>query len=138
MKEEKLKILEMIQAGKVNAVEGLELLEAPQESEPREEPAHCTGAKRCLRVKVNDSTGAKKVDVKIPMNLVKIATKFAGTAFIPDEARAEMSRKGIDLSQVDFEELIRMIDEGLSDGRLVDVDVEDPKDGRVRVEVYVE
>lgn len=122
MNEEKLGFPEMSQDGKVNAVGG---------------SVSRTGANRFLRIKVNNSTGTTNVDVRIPLKLVKIATRFAGMNFVPKEAREEMRQSGIDFSQIDFDELIRMIDEGLADGRLVDVDVEDPKDGRIRVEIFV-
>ena len=49
-----------------------------------------------------------------------------------------MNRKGIDLSQIDLEELVRMIEEGLIDCKLVDIDVNDPEKGPVKVEVYVD
>lgn len=123
MNEEKLRFPEMNPDGKGGAGEG---------------SASRTGANRHLRVMLSDSTGFKKTDVKIPINLIKIATKFAGMSFIPEEARAEMSRNGIDLAKLDFQELVGMIDEGLSDGRLVDIDFEDHKDGKTRVEIFVD
>jgi hypothetical protein len=42
------------------------------------------------------------------------------------------------LNQIDFEELIEQIDRGLVDGKIVDIDADDPKEGHVKVEVYVE
>ncbi|HBE77936.1 MAG TPA: hypothetical protein DDW65_09190 [Firmicutes bacterium] len=147
MSEEKLKILQMIQEGKINAAEGLELLKALEESE---EPA--TGnktiftsavspnlANRFLRVRVYTENNTK-VNVNLPLGLLKVASKFAnfGTRFIPEAAREEMNRKGIDLDQINFEELIEQINQGLVDGKIVDIDVNDPNEGQVKVEVYVD
>ena len=38
--------------------------------------------------------------------------------------------QGIDLRKIDFDEIINLVDQGLSDGRLVDVETEDEKEGR--------
>lgn len=107
-----------------------------QQVEPAAKQAPHSSAKRFLRVIVTSSSGVQKANVNIPLGLVKVAVKF-GMGFIPEKARAEMLQKGIDLAQIDLDELVRLIDEGVSDGRLVDVDVDDPKEGRIRVEVYV-
>jgi hypothetical protein len=82
---------------------------------------------------------AKKVNVNIPLNLVKVASKFAvfGMGFIPEEARKELERKGIDLSQLDLEEVLALIEQGLDVDKLVDIDVDDPEERRAKVEVYV-
>lgn len=58
--------------------------------------------------------------------------------FIPGEARQEMEKKGINLSEIDLEELVQMIEQGLVDEKLVDIDVDDPEEGRVRVEICVD
>jgi hypothetical protein len=49
-----------------------------------------------------------------------------------------MKKQGIDLTKIDFNELMQLIDQGLSDGRLVDVETEDEEEGKMKVEVYVE
>jgi hypothetical protein len=144
MSEEKLKILQMIQEGKINAAEGLELLKALEESETENETKVSSAvpsglAKRFLRVRVYTENNTK-VNVNLPLGLLKVASKFAnfGTRLIPEAARDEMNRKGIDLEQIDFEELVEQINQGLVDGKIVDIDANDPKEGQVKVEVYVE
>ncbi|MGE5582454.1 MAG: ComZ family protein [Bacillota bacterium] len=139
MSDEKLRILEMIESGKLSAAEGLELLKALDEPEPKPATAPSQLSKRFLRVRI-DSAGATKVNVNVPLSLIKVASKFAGIGmkFIPEEARLEMEKKGIDLSQINFEELLSLIEQGLSDGKLVDIDINDPDEGRVKVEVYVD
>ncbi|MEW6621947.1 MAG: hypothetical protein AB1420_02245 [Bacillota bacterium] len=146
MQNEKLKILEMIQEGKISSAEGLELLNALQDADKPEKNTligkiDANMKERFLRVRVSgDGTGVKKVDVNIPLSLLKVASKFInfGMGMIPKEAMEQMEQKGIDISKIDFDELIQLIDQGLSDGKLVDVDVNDPEQGRIQVEVYVD
>lgn len=137
MNDEKLKILEMIQQGKITAAEGLELLKALEETDTKAETP-VNYSKRFLRVRV-DGEKTLKVNVNIPMNLIKSVTKLANVAmaFIPAEAKGEMEKKGIDLEQL-LTELIKELEQGTSDGKLVDVDVDDPHEGRIKVEVFVD
>ncbi|MEN6390160.1 MAG: hypothetical protein ABFD04_07050 [Syntrophomonas sp.] len=135
MSQEKLRVLELIQEGKVNAEQGLELLQA---MEPGAKETPSGNSDRVFRVKVDgDKT---KVNVNIPMRLVRVASKFVGLGmnFIPPEARSEMDKRGIDLSEIDFKELVDLIDQGLVDGKLVDIEVDDPNEGHMTVAVYVE
>lgn len=142
MSDEKLKILEMIQNGKITPAEGMELLEALNESKPEDskrtvESPGLVLAERFLVVKVNSYNA--KVNVNIPLNLLKATSKFVsmGMGLIPEEARREMLIKGIDIGKFDFEEFVALLDKGLADGRLVDVESED-EHGMTKVEVYVE
>ncbi|MCL6613632.1 MAG: hypothetical protein K6U03_03250 [Firmicutes bacterium] len=139
MSEEKLRILQMIQEGKISAAEGLELLEALEEPQAETGEPAPAGKARFFRVRVYGEK-VPKVNVNIPLSLIKAASKFAnfGMAFIPEEARREMERKGIDLSQIDLAELVSQIEQGLCDGKIVDVDIDDPEEGKMRVEVYVD
>ncbi|WP_240986710.1 SHOCT-like domain-containing protein [Acididesulfobacillus acetoxydans] len=160
MNEEKLKVLEMIQEGKISAAEGMELLKAfdeGQDGEPylgqrragsapkdqaQDQETHggatSSAAEHFLRVRV---TGDKsnKVNVNIPFSLIKSASKLAryALAFIPAEARAEMEKKGLDPYDINIEELVRLLEQG-TDGKLVDIETEDEYQGKVKVEVCVE
>lgn len=138
MSEEKVKILEMIQQGKITATEGLDLLEALDGPETVQTGSVPRVGDRFLRVRVNGDKA--KVNVNIPLSLLKATSKLAALSmnYIPEEARNEMEKKGIDLANIDLEELVSLIDQGLVDGKLVDVDAEDPKHGKTRVEVYVD
>jgi len=139
MSTEKMRILEMIQEGKISAEEGLDLLNAL--SEQSEHPVTNTEGRsnRFLRVRVNGDK-AKKVNVNIPLSLLRVAGKLAGygMGFIPKEAREEMEKQGVDLSQIDIQELITQIDAGLISGQLVDIDAEDPEEGKIKVQVYID
>jgi hypothetical protein len=138
MSDEKIKILEMIQNGKISAAEGLELLKALDDSFIQKECVATTGS-RFLRIRITSNQN-KKVNVNVPISLLKVATKFAniGMKCIPAEALQEMQKKGIDLSEIDFDELVQLIDQGLANGKLVDIDTDDQKDGHTKVEIYVE
>ncbi len=146
MDNEKMKILQMIQEGKLTSAEGMELLNALQDTEKNEAAPAVIKNKdnikdRFLRVRVTgEGSGLKKADVNIPLALLSVAAKFVniGMGMIPKEAREQMEEKGIDLTKIDFDELIMLIDQGLSDGKLVDVDLADQEHGNLKVEVYVD
>jgi hypothetical protein len=127
--EERMRILQMIQEGKITADEGAKLLEALGKTRkppippmpPR--PPHPSGRDaRLLRVRITDlKTGKTKVNVNIPMGLVNVGVRL-GARFMPASA------------DVDFDEIMTAIDEGTS-GKVVDV--EDVESGE-HVEVWIE
>jgi hypothetical protein len=137
MSEEKLKILQMVAEQKISATEGLELLNAVEE--PLPPPAQTVPKHQFLRIRVTGEK-TKKVNVNIPLSLVKVASKFAafGMGLIPEEARKELERKGIDLTQLNLPELLDLIGRGLATEKLVDIDVDDPQEGPMKVEIYVD
>ena len=127
--EERMRILQMIQEGKISAEEGAKLLEALGKSKkppvppipPR--PPHPPGRDaRLLRVRITDlKTGKTKVNVNIPMGLVNVGIKL-GARFTPASAG------------VNYDEIMDAIKSGAS-GKLVDL--EDVESGE-HVEVWVE
>ncbi len=136
MSDDKIKVLEMIQEGRISAKEGLELLQA-LENAPSS-PSASSGGDRSLRIKVKgDKTN---VNVNIPLALIRATSKFVslGMNFIPESAREEMNQKGVDLSKIDFNELLNLIDQGLVGEKLVEVDVDDEREGRTKVDIYVD
>lgn len=149
MSSEKMKILEMIQEGKLTAVEGMDLLKVIEEGNSYKEGSQISNnmfvkkdilsdAERFLRVRV---VGEKtlKVNVNVPLSLIRSASKLVvyAMSFVPADKRAELEKKGLDLNELDVEGLARIIEESL-DGKIVDVEVADPTEGRIKVEVYVE
>lgn len=121
MSEERARILQMVNEGKVSAEEGAKLLAALRESAPK--PKSSSGAAgRWFRVRVTDvESGRTKVNVNLPLSLVNVATKV-GARFSPDVA------------EINWDELMQAIQEG-AEGKLVEV--EDDQHGE-RVEVFVE
>ncbi len=149
MSSEKMKILEMIQEGKLTAAEGMDLLKAIEEGNVQTEATQITEnglvkkkifstGERFLRVRV---VGEKtlKVNVNVPLSLIRSASKLIvyAMSFVPADKRAELEQKGLDLQALDVEGLARILEETL-DGKIVDVEVADPEEGRIKVEVSVE
>jgi hypothetical protein len=151
MSSEKMKILEMIQEGKLTASEGMDLLKVLEEGAAPEKVSQILefnpGAKedlnhapadRFLRVRVLGEKSLK-VNVNVPLSLIRSASKLVvyALSFVPAEKRAELEQKGLDLQALDVEELVRLVEETV-DGKIVDVEVSDPQEGRIKVEVCVE
>ena len=123
--EERMKILKMIEEGKISAEEGAKLLAALTESRKSASGAQSgtgTGDARWLRIRVTDtSTGKAKVNVNIPIGLVNVGLKL-GARFSPEVDEEQM------------EALAEALKSGLS-GKIIDVTDED--DGE-HVEIFVE
>lgn len=134
MNEERLQILEMLREGKITSDEALRLLDAlEKEADPKWEPAHSPSrnANRMLRIRINGASG-EKVNVNVPLGLIKSLSKIS--KFIPKEAAVQLERQGIDLAELDIEGILRALESGLSDGKLVDI--EDASG--TKVDIYVE
>jgi hypothetical protein len=122
--EERMRILRMIQEGKITAEEGAKLLAALRESRKEPHPPFPPGriSKGWLRVRVTDmATNRPKVNVNLPLSLMDAGLKI-GAQYAPELA-------GIDLSQ--FIEDIK----GGAQGKIIDVI--DEEDGE-HVEIFVE
>lgn len=136
MDEQRMQVLQMISEGKITPEEGARLLDAlgQDEKEPGEiRPRPARGKSgHMLRIRVIDEDGTK-VNVNLPLGLVRSASRLA-TKVIPNEAREAMNRQGIDLSEIDIEELVNELENGTGDGRLVDIQDEDG----TKVEIYVD
>ncbi|MCD4687286.1 MAG: hypothetical protein K8S97_15265 [Anaerolineae bacterium] len=119
--EERMRILQMIQEGKVTAEEGAKLLQALGNAK-QTPPVPSSRDPRILRVRITDTaSGRTKVNVKIPMGLVNVGIKL-GARFAPDSAN------------INYDEIMEAIREGAS-GMIADV--EDAESGE-HVEVWVE
>ena len=101
--EERMKILKMVEEGKISAEEGAKLLAAlTQSRQPPPPSVPVLGSEaRWFRVRVTDlATGKTKVNVNIPMGLVNVGIKM-GARFAPGlegehmEAIAEALRSGM-------------------------------------------
>ncbi len=124
--EERMKILKMIEEGKISAEDGSKLLAAL--SEPRRgvpappRPPGMGGGARWLRIRVTDTrTGRSKASVQIPLALVDAGMKI-GAHFAPEV-------EGVDMTNV--MDALRM---GVT-GKIIDVT--DDEDGE-HVEIFVE
>ena len=122
--EERMKILKMIEDGKLSAEEGTKLLSAlnsPRVPAPPR-PAGMSGTPRWLRIRVTDvRTGRSKASVQIPLALVDAGMKI-GAHFAPEV-------EGVDMSNV-----MEALRSGVT-GKIIDVT--DDEDGE-HVEIFVE
>ncbi len=123
--EERMQILKMIEEGKVSAAEGLELMNALEQSNIEEGIAARKTAK-WLKVRVKTMEDKTKVKVNIPLSLVDVGLKL-GAAYAP-----QLKESGLD--KIDFNEIIEAVKNG-AEGKIVDVEDED---SQTKVEVYVE
>lgn len=122
--EERLRVLKMIEEGKVTAEQGAQLLEAlkGRGRRQKEEEASVSRAKRPRRLRIrvtNLDTGQSKVNISMPWGLVNVGAKM-GARFAPKD--------------IDLNELMEAIETG-AEGKIIDVlDEEDNE----RVEIFVE
>jgi hypothetical protein len=125
--EERMKILKMVEEGKISAEEGAKLLSALNQSRKAgiPTPPRVTGAPgsaRWLRIRVTDTrTGRSKASVQIPLALVDAGMKI-GAHFAPQV-------EGVDMSNV-----MEALRAGVT-GKIIDVT--DEEDGE-HVEIFVE
>lgn len=120
--EERLKILKMIEEGKITAEEGTRLLGALHKQKQRGSPSGEDGP-RWLRVRVLDlNTGKESVRVNLPIGLVNVGMRM-GARFIPD-----MEQESV------MEDLAQALNQGMT-GKIVDI--VDEQEGQ-RVEIFVE
>ena len=129
--EERMKILKMIEEGKISAEEGAKLLAALRDARrgpgpsmppgpPR--PPGPSGSARWLRIRVTDvATGRSKASVQIPLALVDAGLKI-GAHFAPEV-------EGVDMTNV-----MEAVRSGVM-GKIIDVT--DDEDGE-HEEIYVE
>ncbi len=117
MNNSRMKILEMLAEGKITADEASALLEkvnGSESAEPapgKEKPEGGAGMPKYLRVVV-DSADGDKVNVKVPMSLIRTGIKLS--ALMPADAADAVKEQGIDLSSLrdlPTEELIEALRE---------------------------
>jgi hypothetical protein len=119
--EERMKILKMIEEGKLSAQEGAKLLSALASANRPLGGLSATGAK-WLRVRVTEvATGRSKATVQIPISLMEAGMKI-GAHFAPE------------IDGVNMDQLMEALRSGMT-GKIIDV--VDDEDGE-HVEIFVE
>ncbi len=119
--EERMKILKMIEEGKLSAEEGAKLLSALS-SGSKVAGGLTAGGAKWLRVRVTDmASGRPKATVQIPLSLIDAGMKI-GAHFAPE------------VEGVNMDELMSALRSGMT-GKIIDVT--DDEDGE-HVEIYVE
>ena len=122
--EERLRVLKMLEDGKISAEEATQLLQAITSGGKGAGSGRASSGRepRWLRVRITDTTtGQNKVSVNLPMGLVRTGIKM-GARFVPTD------------SEVDYDEIIAAI-EGGETGKIIEI--VDEEQGE-RVEIYAE
>lgn len=119
--DERMKILKMVEEGKISADEGARLLSTLAKQKLQQTIQ--SGDARWLRVRVTDlKTGKESVKVNLPIDLVNVGLRM-GARFVPSIEQ-----------EVAMEEMIDALNQGLT-GKVVDI--VDEEDGQ-RVELFIE
>jgi len=115
MQDERMRILKMLEEGKISAEDAARLLDAmPGSRAAEEEPA----AGKKIRVRVTDpESGRQTVNLTVPIGLAKFAIKF-----IPAKRKEQLLAEGIDVesivSQVTSENVGKIVDIESNDGNV--------------------
>ena len=145
MNTEKLKILEMLENGKITAQDAGQLLDALEpdrversgDSAGKYESSEHSKGKKKLRIYVVGDADEQKnmnIHVAVPLTLVRLVDNVVENC-IPNEALGEMKKHGIDLKAIKLGDMIGTLENLEED--IVNVDVKsDNADFKVRV--YVE
>jgi hypothetical protein len=108
--EERMRILKMVQDGRISAEDGIRLIEALGKPRPVEalRPVPPTAAGRFFHIRVTDShTNKVRVNVRLPVNLVNAGLKM-GAHLTPE------------MEGLDAQQLMEAINSGET-GKIVDV-----------------
>ena len=122
MNEERKKVLEMLEEGKLNAEEADRLLGALSKDKDSDTVnSQKTGSPKYLRLTVEpgpESEKKERVNIRVPLKLIRAGLKLA--SFIPKDAQSKVNEalqeKGIDadfskLKPEDLEEILGQINE---------------------------
>lgn len=125
--DERMKVMKLVQDGKISPEEGEELISLlegrPTNAKPGPEVLHTSGQKaRWMKIRIsNTDTGKVKGNIRLPIGLVNAGMKI-GSKFSPE------------LQDIDISDLMDAVREGET-GLFVDVSDEDDRE---RVEIYLE
>lgn len=121
---ERLEILKMVEEGKLDTKDAVELLNAidasyDEEIKPKKDV-------KWLKVLVETENGKPKVNVKVPIAFVDVGLKLA--------QKFDPKIKDSGLDKINFKEIIEEVKNG-AEGKIVDVEDEE---NHTKVKVYVE
>lgn len=139
MSENKKRILDMLEAGKINSEEAMKLFSAMNDTDRDSSENKLSGFKKFkyLRVMVDNphkagSDKPEKVNVRVPVSLIRAGMKF--TSLIPHDAAGHVEgvlrEKGININLKNIKD--EDIDELIDALREVEVDI-DGGEGKVRI-----
>ena len=139
MSDNRKRILEMLEGGKINAEEAMKLLSAIENTGREADDNILSAFKKIkyLRVIVNNphqagSDKPDKVNVRVPISLIRAGMKF--TSLIPGDVASHVEdalhQKGINFNIKNIQD--EDIDELINALRELEVDIDDGK-GKVRI-----
>lgn len=123
MREEKKRIMKMLEDGKINADEAYRLLEAIEKKGEKEG--------KFFRVEV-ESGGEKKVNIKIPFVVATKLMKVGGKLVTKFSKEA---REKLEEYDIDIEEILKSLEEELYDIPSTIVDINEDKE---RIKIWIE
>ena len=125
--EEKIKILKMIEEGKITSAEGEKLLAAMEEKSTNLEKKKIDGGAKWLKIRVleeKEDGKNTKVNINVPIAIVETGLKI-GQGFDDKLDKA--------LNGVDFNDIMEMIKSG-AEGKIVDIETDEGE----TVEIFIE
>jgi DUF4097 and DUF4098 domain-containing protein YvlB len=125
--DEKIRILKMIEEGKITSAEGEKLLGVIDEKSTKIEKEKIDGSPKWLKIRVfeeNEKGKKTKVNINVPIAIVETGLKI-GKGFDENLDSA--------LNGVDFNDIMDMIRSG-AEGKIVDIETDEGE----TVEIYIE
>jgi hypothetical protein len=124
---EKMKILEMVENGKLSPQEAAQLLKAVETSEEMTQVKPYKRSSQMFKIHIISSDG-DKVNVQIPLEFAKIAMRSQKQGLLLSHAK--MEKMNID---VDWDLIMQMIDDGVI-GELVNIETSDGDVVKITIE----
>lgn len=147
MNEEKKKILEMLENGRINVQEAEQLLDCLEPggedtAQKPQRPANMSSApsaseSKKLRIKVDGDTEESKkinVNVSVPLALARVADSIIENC-IPNAANDELKKQGIDLKALRIGDMIGTLETLNED--IINADI-DSDEAKLKVRIYVD
>ena len=129
MSEERIKILKMLEEGKITSEEASDLLEAIDDDGGEEtKPVEMSKSylKKYLKIRVYEENDDTKVNINIPIKLVKAGLSFA--------QRINSGVQGVEISGQQIETILEAIDQEL-EGEILNIETDG---GKTKVIIFIE
>lgn len=129
MSSERIKILEMLEEGKITSKEAADLLEAIDDTSEKYNEVSTLSksySKKYLKIRVVDGSDQSKVKLNIPIKLVKLGLSFA--------SKLNSSIEGVQISNKEIDIILDAIENEI-EGEIISIDADD---GKTQVKIYIE
>lgn len=142
MNNEKQKILDMVNEGKISAADGARLLECLNDTEKEEKlqvqesARRMKGKKLKVMVEGKEKGNPIKVNVSVPLVLARYADNILANC-VPASVNDDLGKKGVDLKSLNISAIVDAFEDLEEDIVNVDID-QTEEDTKMQVRVYVE